>query len=311
MAAASIGQVHQADIEGKKLAVKVQYPGVADSITSDLKIIKPIVSSMFKISSAELDYYLAEISARLIEETDYVLELERSNEIADACAHIDGLVFPKYYSEFSATRVLTMDWLDGQHLNEFLLADPSQEVRDRIGQTLWDFYDFQIHTLRRVHADPHPGNFLMREDGTVGVIDFGCIKEFPDDFYNNYFRLIEPGIALQSERFEKLLFELNFLLQEDSPEEVKHFAKMYSEMHQLLCTPFFEKEFDFADDSYFSQIYEMSERYSKDKMVKKAKAARGPRDSLYLTRTYFGLYSLLHKLKANVKTHSLVNQLFD
>ena len=311
VAAASIGQVHKAKVDGKRLAVKVQYPGVADSINSDLKIIKPIVSSMFKISSAELDYYLQEISARLIEETDYKLELERSREIASSCAHLKGLVFPNYYAEKSSERILAMDWLEGKHLNEFLETNPSQEIRDKIGQTIWDFYDFQIHTLKRVHADPHPGNFLLREDGTVGVIDFGCVKIFPEDFYNNYFRLMEPNIATQEERFEALLFDLNFLLKEDSPEEVKHFAKMYSEMHEMLCTPFFADEFNFADEKYFKAIYAMSDRYSKDKMVKKAKAARGPRDSLYLTRTYFGLYSLLHKLGSRVKTHSLVNQMFD
>ena len=310
-AAASIGQVHKAEVEGKSMAVKVQYPGVADSIHSDLRIIKPIVSSMFKISSSELDYYLEEIGARLIEETDYKLELKRSKEIALSCKHIEGLEFPKYYAEYSSERILTMDWLSGRHLNEFLALNPSQDVRDRIGQILWDFYDFQIHTLRKVHADPHPGNFLMREDASLGVIDFGCIKEFPEDFYMNYFRLMEPGISQNDEKFTKLLFDLKFLLEDDSQEEVRHFSKMYQEMHNLLCTPFFADEFDFADGNYFQEIYSMSDRFSKDKMLRKAKAARGPKDSLYLTRTYFGLYSLLHKLGSKVRTRSLVNLIFD
>lgn len=310
-AAASIGQVHKAEVEGKSMAVKVQYPGVADSIHSDLRIIKPIVSSMFKISSSELDYYLEEIGARLIEETDYKLELKRSKEIALSCKHIEGLEFPKYYAEYSSERILTMDWLSGKHLNEFLALNPSQDVRDRIGQILWDFYDFQIHTLRKVHADPHPGNFLMREDASLGVIDFGCIKEFPEDFYMNYFRLMEPGISQNDEKFTKLLFDLKFLLDDDSQEEVRHFSKMYQEMHNLLCTPFFADEFDFADGNYFQEIYSMSDRFSKDKMLRKAKAARGPKDSLYLTRTYFGLYSLLHKLGSKVRTRSLVNLIFD
>lgn len=310
VAAASIGQVHKATKDGNKLAIKVQYPGVADSISSDLKIIRPIVSTMFKISSAELDYYLQEIEERLIEETDYELELKRSEEISEACKNIDGLAFPKYYSQYSAKRILTMDWMEGQHLNEFLQTNPSQETRNRLGQTLWDFYDFQIHELKRVHADPHPGNFLLNQDGTLGVIDFGCVKEFSQDFYESYFKIMEPHIAADEERFENLLFHLDFLLKEDSQEEVKHFAKMYGEMHQLLCVPFFSDEFNFANDDYFSQIYEMSDRYSKDKMLRKAKAARGPRDSIYLTRTYFGLYSLLHKLGAKVNTKSLVNELF-
>ncbi len=78
--AASIGQVHQATIKGKKLAVKIQYPGVAESISSDLKIVKPIAAQMFKVSTAELNQYIGEVEEKLIEETNYSLELERSIE---------------------------------------------------------------------------------------------------------------------------------------------------------------------------------------------------------------------------------------
>ena len=310
VAAASIGQVHKAEKDGKKLAVKVQYPGVADSIISDLKMIKPIVGSMFKISSAELEYYLEEIQARLLEETDYELELQRSEEISQQCSQIPGLCFPGYYKEYSAARILTMDWMEGKHLDEFMETNPSQEICNALGQILWEFYDFQIHTLRKVHADPHPGNFLFRSDGKLGIIDFGCVKEFPEHFYKNYFRLMEPGITRDDKRFLQLLFDLDFVLDEDTGEEVTYFAKIYGEMHELLCTPFFSGTFNFADPDYFGQIYAMSERYSKDKTLRKAKAARGPRDSIYLTRTYFGLYSLLHKLKANIKTPTRVSALF-
>ena len=309
VAAASIGQVHLAERDGHKLAVKVQYPGVADSINSDLRIVKPLVSTMLNISSSEIDHYLQEVQARLMEETDYELELKRSMVIAKACAPIQGLEFPSYYPEFSSGRILTMDWLAGKHLSEFLKTDPSQETRNQLGQLLWDFYDFQIHELRQVHADPHPGNFLFREDGTIGVIDFGCIKEFSDQFYNDYFQLMIPEITNNDKNFEELLFKLDFLLPTDKPEEVAHFKRVYFEVHHLLSEPFFNDEFDFADPGYFARIYALSEVYQNDKMLRKAKAARGPRDSIYLNRTYFGLYSLLHKLEANIITRSKVGTL--
>lgn len=194
--AASIGQVHQAWKDGKKLAVKVQYPGVADSVSSDLKIAKPLAVRLLNLDERQIDYFMQEVESKLLEETDYELELRRSIEISQACSHIEGLVFPLYYPELSSRRILTMDWLEGLHLREFLATNPSQAVRDRIGQLLWDFYDHQIHTLRQVHADPHPGNFLMRADGTMGVIDFGCIKVIPDYFYDNYFQLINPDTML-------------------------------------------------------------------------------------------------------------------
>lgn len=307
-AAASIGQVHKAEKDGNTLAVKVQYPGVADSISSDLKIIRPIVGAMFNISGSEMDHYLQEVEARLIEETDYELELRRSKEISKACAAIEGLLFPKYYTELSGERVLSMDWMPGKHLDAYLATNPSQEARNKAGQIMWNFYDHQIHNLLQVHADPHPGNFLFQEDGTLGVIDFGCVKQFSKEFHNTYFQLMEPSIAGDTDKFNELLFKLDFLLPSDKPAEVSHFTSIYTEVLELLGRPFFSETFDFADNKYFEQIYALSDVYSNDKMLRKAKAARGPRDAIYLNRTYFGLYSILNRLGAKVETKSAMLQ---
>lgn len=303
VAAASIGQVHQAEKDGKKLAVKVQYPGVADAINSDLRIVKPLVGTLFNISSRELDHYLEEVKGRLIEETDYELELKRSEEISAACSHFENLIFPKYFPELSSTRVLTMEWLEGEHLDQFLQTNPSQEMRNKVGQGLWDFYQFQIHELKQLHADPHPGNFLIKEDGRIGVIDFGCVKVLGEDFYNAYFQLMEPGVSDDNAAFVSLLSELKFLLPTDSEKEKAYFVEIYAEMHELLARPFFQEEFDFADKAYFEIIFSQAERFSNDKILRKANAARGPRDAIYLNRTYFGLYTLLNQLGARVKTH--------
>jgi predicted unusual protein kinase regulating ubiquinone biosynthesis (AarF/ABC1/UbiB family) len=308
VAAASIGQVHQAEYKGEKLAVKVQYPGVADSISSDLRIVKPIVNSILNISSSELEHYLQEVEERLLEETDYHLEFERSKEITEASSHIKGLHFPKYFEELSGDRVLSMEWLEGNHLDKFLAGNPSQEVRNRAGQLLWDFYDFQIHELKQVHADPHPGNFLIRENGELGVIDFGCVKELSEEFYRSYFRLMDEQIVGNIQDFRAVLFELGFLLDSDGQEQLDYFLGLYREVHQLVCRPFFATEFDFSDKSFFDQIYALSTRLSGDKNLRKSKAARGPRDAIYLNRTYFGLYSFLQKLGAKIKTHSRLGE---
>lgn len=310
VAAASIGQVHRARKGDKDLAVKIQYPGVANSISSDLKMVRPIVGAMFNISSAEMNHYLGEVEVRLMEETNYHLELERGMKICEACQDIEGLHFPQYYPDLSAERILTMDWMKGLHLDQFLKTNPDQETRNRIGQIIWDFYDYQIHRLREVHADPHPGNFLFREDGSVGVIDFGCVKELPEGFYRRYFQIMRPAISENKEEFLQLLFELQFLLKDDSKEEVEHFQGIYAEILMLLGKPFFSEEFDFADTKYFEDIYALSDIYQNDKMVRKAKAARGPKDSIYLNRTYFGIYNMLHMLKAKIQTRSAVDQLF-
>src|SRR5690606_32855343 len=135
--AASIGQVHQATLGEKKLAVKIQYPGVADAVSSDLKMVKPLAVRLLNMSEVEINHYMEEVEGKLLEETDYVLEVERSLFISQACSHIPDLSFPNYYKDYSSPRVITMDWMEGLHLKEWLQTHPSQEQRNRLGQALW------------------------------------------------------------------------------------------------------------------------------------------------------------------------------
>ncbi|GAB4036649.1 ABC1 kinase family protein [Spirosoma gilvum] len=299
--AASIGQVHLAWKDGKKLAVKIQYPGVADSVSSDLKIAKPLAVRLLNLDERQIDYFMQEVESKLLEETDYELELRRSIEISEACSHISGLVFPHYYPELSSRRILTMDWLDGLHLREFLATNPSQEVRDHIGQLLWDFYDHQIHALRQVHADPHPGNFLMRADGTLGVIDFGCVKEIPDYFYDNYFQLLRPDKLLDPPVAEQVFLNLGFLVPQDTISERKFYSDLFVQMIEMLGKPFAVDYFDFGDDAYFNKVYAFAEDLSKMEELKNSKVVRANRDGLYINRTYYGLYAMLNELKARVQ----------
>lgn len=300
--AASIGQVHRATKWGRDLAVKIQYPGVANSVKSDLRIVKPFAIRIVGMNEVDMDKYFDEIEGKLLEETDYKLELRRSMEVSAECAHIPNLVFPRYYPELSSDRIITMDWLKGFHLKEFLQRDPSQEVRDMIGQALWDFYQFQVHTLRRVHADPHPGNFLMRDDGTVGVFDFGCIKEIPEDFYVNYFLLTNEDVLKDEARRRETYTNLEMIHPSDTEKEIVFFSELFQKMIDMLTLPFKRETFDFGDEGYFAEIYAYMDYLYNLKEVRESKVARGSRHSLYVNRTYFGLYSILSDLKARVVT---------
>ncbi|WP_142686453.1 ABC1 kinase family protein [Chitinophaga polysaccharea] len=300
--AASIGQVHKAVKNGKTLAVKIQYPGVANSVKSDLRIVKPFAIRIVGMNEVDMDKYFDEIESKLLEETDYQLELRRSMDLSGACAHIPNLKFPGYYPEMSSDRIITMDWLDGQHLKEFLLTNPSQEVRDKIGQALWDFYQFQVHSLKQVHADPHPGNFLMRPDGTVGIFDFGCVKEIPEDFYENYFLLVDKEVLKDEKRRHQIYTNLEMIHPTDSPKEVEFFSGLFQHMIDLLTLPFTLDTFDFGNEAYFNEIYAYMDELYNMKEIRDSKVARGSRHSLYINRTYFGLYSILSDLKANVIT---------
>lgn len=300
--AASIGQVHQAELNDNKLAVKIQYPGVAESVRSDLAMVKPIALSMFKLNPAEYDEFIVEVESRLIEETDYTLELRRSIDLSERCRQLNNLVFPKYYPEVSSARILTMDWIDGQPLGAALKSEMSQDLRNSLGQALWDFYHFQIHQLREVHADPHPGNFIVTPNYRLGVIDFGCVKVVPDAFYHSYFQLLDRTLLDDQSRIEEVFNQLKFVHPDDSPSEKKFFTELFTTLVDLLGRPFHTGTFDFGESKYFDALYSFGEELTGMKELRQSKKARGVRDALYINRTYFGLYSLLHELKAVIRT---------
>ncbi|MHA7865160.1 ABC1 kinase family protein [Flagellimonas marinaquae] len=302
--AASIGQVHRAEKDGRKLAVKIQYPGVAESISSDLALVKPVAIKMFNLKGKDSDKYFKEIENKLVEETNYILELKQSEEITKACAVIPNMRFPKYYRELSSERILTMDWMQGKHLGEYTKTDFDVEVGNKLGQALWNFYMFQIHGLRRVHADPHPGNFLVSDTEELIAIDFGCIKEVPEEFYVPYFELAKEENINNDKIFMEKLYELEILTPTDSDEELQFFKALFKEMLTIFTSPFHKETFDFGDEVFWSKIANLSERYSKDEQIRKMNGNRGSKHFLYMNRTFFGLYNLLHDLKAKVKVNS-------
>jgi len=229
--AASIGQVHLATKDDIKLAVKIQYPGVADSISSDLALVKPFAVRMFNLKGNDSDKYFQEVETKLIEETDYELELKQSIEVSKACSHIANLKFPIYYPELSSSKILTMSWIEGEHLSEFTSHNKDREKGNKIGQALWDFYMFQIHALKQVHADPHPGNFLIDKDSNLIAIDFGCMKSIPNDFYIPYFELAAIENLNDPILFEEKLYALEILRKDDNEATIKLFKKIF---HELL-----------------------------------------------------------------------------
>jgi predicted unusual protein kinase regulating ubiquinone biosynthesis (AarF/ABC1/UbiB family) len=306
--AASIGQVHKAEKNGKKLAVKIQYPGVSESIKSDLALLKPFVIRMFNMKGKTSDEYFFEVQDKLLEETDYILEVAQGKAVVEACKNIPNLLFPNYYEELSSKQIITMDWMNGIHLSEFTNTNTNQEVANKLGQALWDFYMFQIHNLKKVHADPHPGNFLVSEKGELIALDFGCMKTIPLDFYNPYFELAKAETLLDKKLFEEKMFELEILRKDDSKEELEFFSEMFHEMLGIFSKPFHVETFDFSDETFFGKIAEFGERYSKNTELRSYNASRGSKHFIYMNRTFFGLYNLMFDLKAkDIRINNFIN----
>ncbi len=295
-AAATIGQVHRAESkDGRALAVKIQYPNVRQSIESDLALVRLLVSRLF--TGEDLDAHLQEIKERFLEETDYTREAENLNHFRNFYQH-PGVVTPELLPEYSNDRVLTMTRLEGQHLDALLHDEPSAEVRNRYGQILWDvFHDHLRLRHFSLHADVHPGNFLFRADGSVGIIDFGCVKTFPEDFLESCIRLVQNFLLQDLEAFRQQLIDLRFLQgTAASRERDDQIFDILQSLAVIVAQPYQQDRFDFGDPRFQEQLNAVFLQAST------LREARGSAHFIFFNRIVFGLMSMLMKLKAQIQT---------
>ncbi len=295
-AAASIGQVHKAILkDGQKVAIKIQYPNVRETISSDLAMGKTIAKRFIK-KGANIDPYFDEIKNTLMLETDYKHEGEQIEHFNKRFTNLD-VIFPKWIQEFSTKKVLCMTFLKGRHLGDFVKEDPSQKQRNLYGQLLWDFFHEQIKGNDYIHADTHPGNFLFTKDGKLGVIDFGCVKKFPKDFFADYLQLLPTHLREDEEEIRNLFEKLEVLKPNskdgDIEQEYFEFAKNYG---MVFAKPYKEQVFDFGDPEYDKMI----RHFTKEAPL--SNEPRGNRHFIYTTKVHVGLYNILIKLKAKVNT---------
>ena len=157
---------------------------------------------------------------------------------------------------------------------------------------------FQIHNLRKGHADPHPGNFLVSDEAKLIALDFGCMKTIPNEFYVPYFELAEKENINNREKFVEKLYQLEILREDDNAKEIAFFTEMFHEMLSLFTQPLHAEIFDFSNGDFFGKIAELGERYSKNTELRKMNANRGSKHFIYINRTFFGLYNLMFDLKA-------------
>lgn len=305
IAAASIGQVHRAVLhDGRQAAVKIQYPGVRDSIDSDLALARVLFKRFVKKGS-DIDPYFEEVRNTLLEETDYLhegLEMERFH----ARFASDRIVTPRWIRELSSARVLTMTFIEGEHLGPFLARDPSREERDHAGQLLWDFFHEQIERNAEIHADTHPGNFLFTPDGRLGVIDFGCVKTFPGSFFQNYLELLPTHLQRDERKILDLYRRLGVILGDPATDplerEYLEFSMTYG---YAFVEPYRVDVFDFGDPDFQERL----RRYTRN--VPFSNEPRGDKHFIYSTRVHLGLYHLLMKLGARVRTARSLDIIMD
>jgi ribosomal protein L7/L12 len=178
IASASIGQVYRGRLpDGTDAAVKVRYPGIAKAIESDFGP-AALASRMAALvyPALRIDRFVREARARIIDECDYRAEARFQTELAARFTDHPVLSIPAVHAAYSGERVLTTTWVTGLQLDDFLATDPGQDVRDRFGEALIDFYVGSVVRWGVLSGDPHPGNYLFCADGRLAIIDHGCTR---------------------------------------------------------------------------------------------------------------------------------------
>ncbi len=286
---ASLGQAHAATLhDGTHVVVKVLHRGVDRSVDTDLFALKTVLigSRVMRRDRAEMDALFAEIQERLEEELDYLREAANIELFRALYADDPRVNIPRTHPAWCTERVLTMDRLPGVPLDAFL-RDASPEARQRAGVTLANLYYEMAFTHRALHADPHPGNYLFEPDGTVSLLDFGCVKRFDEFWIGNYARAALAGLSGDKAAFLENVRRIDGWHGNDprAGDVLWRFA-------DTLSGPYRSGEYTIGshDDSMLERIrpivVELT-RYPEITM---------PRDLIFLHRSLGGLYALARRL---------------
>lgn len=295
-AAASIGQVHRARLAGgEEVAVKVQYPEVESAIESDFKpaAIGTMISSIV-YPGAKIDDFIAEARERFLEECDYLHEATAQRRFS---AIYDGhpiISVPAVHDAYCSRRVLTSSWLAGSGFETFLAGNPSQPTRDRIGEALFGFYVGSLFEHGLYNCDPHPGNYLFLEDGRVGVLDYGCTREFESAFVDKLAELTRAVHRDERKRLHRAFLDLG-MVQDGRPYDFDTARSLvrsfYGPMLRDVVQPI-----DLGEAMSMRQVFD-----SKRELMK----LRLPGEFLFLFRIRFGLMSVLARLGARANWYRL------
>jgi predicted unusual protein kinase regulating ubiquinone biosynthesis (AarF/ABC1/UbiB family) len=235
-ASASIGQVHRAVAkDGRVMALKIQYPGVAKSIDSDVDNLAMFLN-MARLLPRELDVsdIVEEAKRQLRQEADYLTEAANLERYHELLADDDRFIVPRVHRDFSTRRILAMDWAEGEPLEQLVREDVSQEIRDGIAVAVQDLTFRELYEFRFMQTDPNFANYLYRhEDGRIVLLDLGAAVEFPQEFVDRYRRITRAILASDRDAVGRYAAEIGYLREADSE---RHRA-LVIDLIMMVCEP--------------------------------------------------------------------------
>jgi len=303
-AAASLGQVHRAKLpSGETLAVKIQYPAIAESIDSDLKILSFVLSSLamstnYLPNSGVIETTLDEIKTCLANEINYELEADNTRWFKEHL-RIPGVQIPDVYSNYSSQKILSTEFLTGVHIDDWLKTNPDQKSKNAVGQRIFDVFSHCAFGLKVLHADPHIGNYLVMENNAVGLLDFGCVKTLNPKFIEDIAELISAFTSNKQDRALELYQSLGVLSENMTLNTyMSEVLPVLEPLQNWMSLPFKSKRFNFA------QLPAPPKMQHEDHLTGVKHLNQLGRDQLYFDRSLFGIYCLLKKIEAEVTTEN-------
>jgi predicted unusual protein kinase regulating ubiquinone biosynthesis (AarF/ABC1/UbiB family) len=289
-AAASIGQVHRGRLpDGREVAVKVQYPEIADALEADLGT-AAIVARLGKAIApgVDPDLIMDEIRERVLEELDYELEAQNQRAFARAYRGHPFAHVPDVVTSLSARRVLVSDWVDGRPFAE-MLALPDDE-RGRIGEIIYRFFYGSLHWLGRFNVDAHPGNYLLLDDGRIAFIDFGSVKEMDAERLRTGLRLMMAATEPDDQVVVGVLRELGYVRPRSEPNAALLAAQVRVPNEWVLT----DAEFT-LDRPYVARLMALESQINAE-TLRLARTLSLPADDLMLNRMGIGVVAVLGQL---------------
>jgi predicted unusual protein kinase regulating ubiquinone biosynthesis (AarF/ABC1/UbiB family) len=297
---ASIGQVHRATLEsGEDVAVKIQYPGVRDSLESDLKSLKSmLIYGRAFIDRERLETYFEEIKDILRKESDYVQEADNLERFGELMADREGLRTPKPYKQWCSESVLVMEYVDGEKLDHKLerMGD-GPERRDLLYRWV-STYSWMFHELMELHADPHPGNFLLDDDNNLVMLDFGCVQSIDEELADGVLEVLDACWDNDMERAVETYARIGFGT--EGPEDASIDHELLAQYHDIILAPFMRDEvFDFSD---WKPAWEGKKFVMRHPSFLKLVP---PANALLYMRVLSGIKGLLFKLDAKLNVYNM------
>ncbi|MCG2581754.1 MAG: AarF/ABC1/UbiB kinase family protein [Marinobacter sp.] len=290
-AAASIGQVHRARLhDGSDVIVKVQYPGVDESCDSDLKQLRLALKlgGLLKMPKEHVDQLFGEIRVRLKEELDYENEARNLEEFRKFHAKDDWIIIPRVFASHSSRRVLTMELVEGDHINAITPAKYNQDTINLIGHRIFTMMADQLFRFQCIHGDPHAGNFAYRPDGSIILYDFGCVKKLKPEIVEAYRKALVSALDEDYAALDHHLIALGARVESQPAVDEAYYAMW----RDILIVPFNQSEpYDFAESDIHKQVAAKTTT-----VFKYLDYFKPPVESIFIDRMIAGHYWMLKRL---------------